>query len=1049
MHEKQLSYIGSLPLFVRRFSLLLDRYFRKHGWSPTSNYKFFRQRILKWSRCLAALWILLYIGSQLHATRHNPQYAFYYNPDIDYSSKFSSERHSVHGSPEALFTFIIPCFKQVDFLKQSIDSIAFQKWFRKSNNRLRTDVQIIVVFDEPQTEQLMSFCTDYMNRMSSNPSRMRLEFKFIFKRNGGLADARNAGFQHSIGKWIITLDADDTILKNFFLKFERIISDHDISNQPLSNALDHVSIIAPSLLIGNTVWPNEDLKTTNVLYQNLFHCSVIINRSFLASFWGKDKYCQWWQEPYFFFGWEDWNFWMRSRLHIEHVLYIKQPWVFYSNGQMHRLCVEHRAYCLALFRVANSDFYSQTKIWEEMRILVTDSAGRAFEAHPRWNNTLEKYGDSFPVLLVWASLFSLRQNKTRQALKQYVQLLSTHKADDHDLIETYGRFLHSHIIQNSPRTVLESIVYQKMRETLFSKGSRILFCVPEDTQPSVLEQFLQRIPQLQIPEANNRVTVMVQNQSHSSPGPSYRVDIYDLDVNSEAIERKVSISLSEFGALFSILHTSRVGFVSTSMTRILLENRKENFIPDNEIYRISKGQWVKFGSDDLIVGWKARTMMRALALSRKEIPKAELLNYIQHDSCSDLFGNRIDTNFCHSLLILYDAHDYSIPEIIEAVLSISTHVPKTGIFFEKEHFQNEYGPLVRHRRILRAFVNSGFVPRQKLSELRISPLENVFFWWTSMLLVEQSFDFEKRVLESRTNSIHKFLSRNAWTKTESCSEKFVSRRPQGELIHFAFSAPVSDDLKMFSITAVGSALHFHSKARLMVHTDSVEIREAVRAALNHEHRKRVIFSPICDTFLSSLHPSKSIQEFIHNHEHHDLFASHRKHLYKYLVLYFLGGLYADEGVIFLKSSTALRNFVVGESLKNVKGTIMKFDRWHKFSADLLDSFQDLLVLNDTNGAGSTLLHTFLETGSTSVRLLPPRSFYPISQTNCSKYFLDKISRLQFDRVTKKSFGIHMTKDMLSEATIEGAIVRKHSVLGRLSDCAGCRSTLSYCPLQTV
>lgn len=85
---------------------------------------------------------------------------------------------------------IIPCYRQARYLPEAIDSILRQTY---------SNIEIIVVNDGSDDET-GEVAKSYGDRV-----------RYVWKENGGLSSARNAGLAAANGEWIQFLDADDLI----------------------------------------------------------------------------------------------------------------------------------------------------------------------------------------------------------------------------------------------------------------------------------------------------------------------------------------------------------------------------------------------------------------------------------------------------------------------------------------------------------------------------------------------------------------------------------------------------------------------------------------------------------------------------------------------------------------------------------------------------------------------------------------------------------------------------------------------------------------------
>lgn len=99
-----------------------------------------------------------------------------------------------------LVSIIVPCYKQAHFLKESIQSVLDQTY---------PNWECIIVNDgsPDNTEDIAQLWCKKDNR-----------FSYLYKENGGLPSARNAGIENSKGEFIVALDADDILHPDFLIQ---------------------------------------------------------------------------------------------------------------------------------------------------------------------------------------------------------------------------------------------------------------------------------------------------------------------------------------------------------------------------------------------------------------------------------------------------------------------------------------------------------------------------------------------------------------------------------------------------------------------------------------------------------------------------------------------------------------------------------------------------------------------------------------------------------------------------------------------------------------
>ena len=90
-------------------------------------------------------------------------------------------------------SFILPIYKVEAYLRQCVDSILSQA---------TADCEVILV-DDGSPDGCGAICDAYAEKYDT--------VTVIHKPNGGLSDARNAGFDRAVGKYVLFVDSDDYI----------------------------------------------------------------------------------------------------------------------------------------------------------------------------------------------------------------------------------------------------------------------------------------------------------------------------------------------------------------------------------------------------------------------------------------------------------------------------------------------------------------------------------------------------------------------------------------------------------------------------------------------------------------------------------------------------------------------------------------------------------------------------------------------------------------------------------------------------------------------
>lgn len=106
---------------------------------------------------------------------------------------------------------IIPVYNVEEFLPRCVESVLCQTY---------TDYEIILV-DDGSTDSSSDICDLYAQKND--------KIKVYHKRNGGLADARNFGLEHSVGDYVLFLDSDDFYTdENMFTQLMRYSGKADV-----------------------------------------------------------------------------------------------------------------------------------------------------------------------------------------------------------------------------------------------------------------------------------------------------------------------------------------------------------------------------------------------------------------------------------------------------------------------------------------------------------------------------------------------------------------------------------------------------------------------------------------------------------------------------------------------------------------------------------------------------------------------------------------------------------------------------------------------------
>lgn len=161
-------------------------------------------------------------------------------------------------------SIIVPCYNQGKFLDETLESVLLQTY---------TNWECIIVNDgsTDETEEIAGKWTEKDTR-----------YIYLYKENGGLSSARNAGLDRASGDYIQFLDADDSLNPEKFSKSLSNIKNHDQNNIVIS----HFKMFKENpndSLVGYCRLSQDNLKYEEILYGWDFKFNIPIHSGFFSS----------------------------------------------------------------------------------------------------------------------------------------------------------------------------------------------------------------------------------------------------------------------------------------------------------------------------------------------------------------------------------------------------------------------------------------------------------------------------------------------------------------------------------------------------------------------------------------------------------------------------------------------------------------------------------------------------------------------------------------------------------------------------------------------
>ena len=179
-----------------------------------------------------------------------------------------------------LVSIIVPCYQQAHYLSEALQSVLEQSYY---------NWECIIVNDgSPDNTELVA--QDWLVKDS--------RFQYLYKENGGLPSARNAGIRQAKGEYILALDADDILHLDYLKQTVPVLE----SNDQLAIVSCYTRFFVKR--IKNTV---HELRPSGRYYYDLmFQNHLVATSLFRKKCWeevgGYDESMK--------SGFEDWEFWL-------------------------------------------------------------------------------------------------------------------------------------------------------------------------------------------------------------------------------------------------------------------------------------------------------------------------------------------------------------------------------------------------------------------------------------------------------------------------------------------------------------------------------------------------------------------------------------------------------------------------------------------------------------------------------------------------------------------------------------------------------------------
>jgi glycosyltransferase involved in cell wall biosynthesis len=204
--------------------------------------------------------------------------------------------------PQPQISVIVPCYKQAHYLDTSLRSVldqSYENW------------ECIIV-DDGSPDDTAAVAQKWCEQDA--------RFSYLRKENGGLSSARNAGISKAKGVYILPLDADDLLHKDFLKETEPVLSSHK-----------NIAIVGCySTFFKNTI---DDVVMMHRPEGSTYHYLLYVNQLVATSLYRKECWDQvGGYDESMKNGFEDWDFWLSvTKRGLEYYV-IPQPLFYYRKA---------------------------------------------------------------------------------------------------------------------------------------------------------------------------------------------------------------------------------------------------------------------------------------------------------------------------------------------------------------------------------------------------------------------------------------------------------------------------------------------------------------------------------------------------------------------------------------------------------------------------------------------------------------------------------------------------------------------------------------------
>ena len=175
-----------------------------------------------------------------------------------------------------MVSIIVPCYKQAHYLDEALQSVFNQSYAQWE----------CIIVDDGSPDNTKEVSEKWIARDK--------RFRYLSKKNGGLSSARNYAISRADGEYILPLDADDKISKDYLSLAIKEFQENELCKVVYCKA-EKFGVVAG-------LWDLPEFSLFNLSRNNCIFCSAVFRKGDWELVGGYDEQMK--------YGWEDWEFWI-------------------------------------------------------------------------------------------------------------------------------------------------------------------------------------------------------------------------------------------------------------------------------------------------------------------------------------------------------------------------------------------------------------------------------------------------------------------------------------------------------------------------------------------------------------------------------------------------------------------------------------------------------------------------------------------------------------------------------------------------------------------